>query len=44
MDLSLLGQNLLAPPVLFFVAGVLAVVMRSDLEIPQPLPRLFSLY
>ena len=44
MDLSLLGQNLLAPPVLFFAAGVLAVAMRSDLEIPQPLPRLFSLY
>jgi hypothetical protein len=44
VDLSLLGQNLLAPPVLFFAAGVLAVAMRSDLEIPQPLPRLFSLY
>ena len=44
MDLSLLGQNLLAPPVLFFAAGVLAVALRSDLEIPQPLPRLFSLY
>jgi uncharacterized protein len=44
MDLSLLGQNLLAPPVLFFAAGLLAVAVRSDLEIPQPLPRLFSLY
>jgi len=44
VDLSLLGQNLLAPPVLFFAAGVLAVALRSDLEIPQPLPRLFSLY
>jgi hypothetical protein len=44
VDLSLLGQNLLAPPVLFFVAGALAVALRSDLEIPPPLPRLFSLY
>src|SRR5512137_2420971 len=44
VDLSLLGQNLLAPPVLFFAAGALAVAVRSDLEIPPPLPRLFSLY
>jgi hypothetical protein len=44
VDLSLLGQNLLAPPVLFFAAGALAVAARSDLEIPPPLPRLFSLY
>jgi hypothetical protein len=44
MDLGVLSQNLLAPPVLFFAAGALAVALRSDLEIPPPLPRLFSLY
>jgi hypothetical protein len=44
VDLGLLSQNLLAPPVLFFVAGAAAVAVRSDLEVPQPLPRLFSLY
>jgi hypothetical protein len=41
---SLVLQNLLSPPILFFFLGVLAVFLGSDLEIPQPLPRLFSLY
>jgi hypothetical protein len=36
--------NLLSPPVLFFVLGMAAVLLRSDLEIPAPLPKLFSLY
>ncbi len=44
MDTSLVLQNLLTPPVLFFFLGVLAVLVRSDLEIPTPLPKLFSLY
>lgn len=44
MDTSLVLQNLLSPPVLFFFLGVLAVLVRSDLEIPAPLPKLFSLY
>lgn len=44
MNLSLLADNLLNPPILFFVMGLLAVWFRSDLEIPQPLPKLFSLY
>ena len=44
MDTSLVLQNLLTPPVLFFFLGVLAVLVRSDLEIPAPLPKLFSLY
>ena len=44
VDVSILGQNFLNPPILFFFLGVLAVWVRSDLEIPQPLPRLFSLY
>ncbi len=41
---SLILQNLLSPPVLFFFLGVLGVVVGSDLEIPAPLPKLFSLY
>jgi len=44
MDSSLVLQNLLSPPVLFFGLGLLSVVLRSDLEIPAPLPKLFSLY
>lgn len=44
MDISLVLQNLLTPPVLFFFLGVLAVLVGSDLEIPAPLPKLFSLY
>ena len=44
MDTSLVLQNLLTPPVLFFFLGVIAVLVGSDLEIPAPLPKLFSLY
>jgi hypothetical protein len=44
MDLGLVAQNLVTPPILFFGAGLLAVALRSDLEIPQPLPKLFSLF
>ncbi|WP_448570528.1 sodium-dependent bicarbonate transport family permease [Trichothermofontia sp.] len=44
MDLSLISSNILSPPVLFFFLGMLAVLLKSDLEIPQPLPKLFSLY
>ncbi|GAB1545184.1 sodium-dependent bicarbonate transport family permease [Scytonema sp. NUACC21] len=44
MDSSLILFNILNPPVLFFFLGMLAVFLKSDLEIPQPLPKLFSLY
>lgn len=44
MELSLVSANLLNPPILFFFLGVLACLLRSDLEIPQPLPKFFSLY
>jgi len=30
--------------VLFFFLGMLAIFLQSDLEIPQPLPKLFSFY
>lgn len=44
MDLSLLASNLLSPPILFFALGALAVAVRSDLEIPQPIAKFLSLY
>ena len=44
MELSLLFQNVFAPPVLFFFVGGISVFCKSDLEIPAPLPKLFSLY
>jgi uncharacterized protein len=44
MDNSLILSNILNPPVLFFFLGMLAIFVQSDLEIPNPLPKLFSLY
>lgn len=44
MQTTLVLQNLLSAPVLFFFLGILAVLLGSDLEIPSPLPKLFSLY
>lgn len=44
MDVSLILSNILNPPVLAFFLGILAVFVKSDLEIPAPLPKLFSLY
>jgi uncharacterized protein len=44
MNTSLILSNFLNPPVLFFFLGMLAIILKSDLEIPQPLPKLFSLY
>jgi hypothetical protein len=44
MDAALILSNLLNPPILFFFLGILACLIGSDLEIPQPLPKFFSLY
>ena len=44
MDIDLILQNILNPPILFFFLGMLAIFLKSDLSIPQPLPKLFSLY
>ncbi|MBW4508028.1 MAG: sodium-dependent bicarbonate transport family permease [Scytonematopsis contorta HA4267-MV1] len=44
MNASLILTNILNPPVLFFFLGMLAIFLKSDLEVPQPLPKLFSLY
>ncbi|WP_297887174.1 sodium-dependent bicarbonate transport family permease [Sulfurihydrogenibium sp.] len=44
MSVDLLLQNVLNPPILFFFLGVLSVFLRTGLDIPQPLPKFFSLY
>ncbi len=36
--------DLLNAPVLFFALGVFACLVRSDLDVPQPIPKLLSLY
>lgn len=44
MDGSLILSSLLTPPVLFFLLGMAATLLRSDLDIPQPITRGLSLY
>ena len=44
MDVNLLIGNFLNPAILFFFLGLLAVFVRSDLEIPSPIPKILSLY
>ncbi|MEA5452777.1 sodium-dependent bicarbonate transport family permease [Leptolyngbya sp. CCNP1308] len=44
MNANLIVSNILNPPVLFFFLGMIAVFVKSDLEIPPPIPKLFSLY
>lgn len=41
MDIS---ANLFSPPILFFFLGMLAVFVKSDLDIPQTLSKFFSMY
>jgi uncharacterized protein len=44
MDFSLLSENLTNPALLFFVLGILAVKVNSDLEIPANSSKFISLY
>lgn len=44
MDLSLLIENLTNPALLFFLLGVLAVMLKSDIEIPKTSSNFISLY
>src|SRR3990167_8503912 len=44
VNVSIIIDNLLHPPVLFFFLGMIASFCKSDLKIPDPLPKLFSLY
>lgn len=42
--LSLIQQNLLTPPILFFALGILAGAIKSDLSVPESISRYLSLY
>lgn len=44
MDLALLTQNLLSPPILFFALGMIATLVRSDLDLPAAVTRALSIY
>ena len=44
MNASVILSNVLSAPVLFFFLGMIATWLKSDLHIPAPLPKLFSLY
>ncbi len=42
--LSVAGDNLLSPPILFFVLGMAAGLLRSDLTIPEAIGKTLALY
>jgi hypothetical protein len=44
MTLQLILDNLANAPVLFFMLGMAAVWLKSDLDVPQPVAKLLSLY
>lgn len=44
MNLNLLFENLSNPALLFFILGILAVFVKSDLEIPPTSSKFISLY
>jgi len=44
MDLSLLTENLLSAPILFFLLGIVAALLRSDLDVPESVARFLALY
>ena len=44
MDINLLIENLTNPALLFFILGIVAVYLKSDLEIPPNSSKFISLY
>jgi uncharacterized protein len=44
MNLNLLFENLTNPALLFFILGIVAVYLKSDLEIPPNSSKFISLY
>lgn len=45
MDIFTLAEaNLISPPILFFVLGLIAALVRSDLSIPEAIAKALSLY
>jgi uncharacterized protein len=44
MDFQILISNLTNPTLLFFILGILAIVIKSDLQIPESSSKFISLY
>lgn len=44
MDTAILIENLISPITLAFLLGILATLIRSDLEIPEPVIRIFAIF
>ena len=44
MDTAILIENLISPITLAFLLGVVATLIRSDLEIPEPVIRIFAIF
>ncbi len=44
MDFQILHQNLTNPTLLFFILGIIATIVKSDLEIPESTSKFISLY
>lgn len=44
MDSALLIENLISPITLAFLLGIIATLIRSDLEIPEPVIRIFAIF
>ncbi len=44
MDTTLLIENLISPITLAFLLGIIATLIKSDLEIPEPVIRIFAIF
>jgi uncharacterized protein len=44
MDTAILLENLVSPITLAFLLGVIATLIRSDLEIPEPVIKIFAIF
>ncbi len=44
MDLHILISNITNPTLLFFILGIIATIVKSDLEIPSTITKFISLY
>jgi hypothetical protein len=42
--IALIQQNLLTPAILFFALGIIAGIIKSDLEVPESISRYLSIY
>ena len=43
-NLVMLGSNLVSPPVIMFIVGILAAISRSDLRIPKDVYQIMTIY